>query len=68
MSKSKKIIDKTYVINLTRNDIWLVSDALRHFSSRDIKSVRDEKIKSLLKDFEGFEMKISNYLNEQKEK
>ena len=65
MSKSKKIsnIDKVYVVNLTRNDIWLIADALRHM--KRLKSPREKQIKTLLSDFQKFESKISEYLNEE---
>ena len=65
MSKSKKIsnIDKVYVVNLTRKDIWLISDALRHM--KRLKSPREKQIKTLLSDFQKFESKISEYLNEE---
>jgi hypothetical protein len=65
VSKSKKIsnIDKVYVVNLTRNDIWLISDALRHM--KRLKSPREKQIKTLLSDFQKFESKISEYLNEE---
>lgn len=65
MSKSKKIsnIDKVYVVNLTRKDIWLIADALRHM--KRLKSPREKQIKTLLSDFQKFESKISEYLNEE---
>ena len=65
MSKSKKIsnIDKVYVVNLTRKDIWLIADALRHM--KRLKSPREKQIKTLLSDVQKFESKISEYLNEE---
>ena len=65
MSKSKKIsdIDKVYVVNLTRKDIWLIADALRHM--KRLKSPREKQIKTLLSDFQKFESKISEYLNKE---
>lgn len=63
MSKSGKMLDKIYVVNLTREDIWLISDALRNMAS--MKSVRKKQVESLVEDFEKFEQKISAYLNKE---
>jgi len=63
VSKSGKMLDKIYVVNLTREDIWLISDALRNMAS--MKSVRKKQVESLVEDFEKFEQKISAYLNKE---
>ena len=58
MARSKKISDtKVYVVNLTRKNIWEISDALKSMPQH-----RQNKV--LIKDFEGFENKISQHLNE----
>jgi len=57
------MLDKIYVVNLTREDIWLISDALRNMAS--MKSVRKKQVESLVEDFEKFEQKISAYLNKE---
>ncbi len=62
---SKYDVNKIYVVNLTRENIWLIADALRNMAT--MESVRKKQIKILLKDFEKFERKISEFINKERD-